>query len=47
MDIVERFPFVYCGHCNKVQRMIFDVLPVNNVNKHEAADIICISQNLI
>ena len=41
MDIVERFPFVYCNTCKKVQPMIFDVLKAENVSDHEAADIVC------
>ena len=41
MDIVERFPFVYCDTCKKMQPMIFDVLKANNLTDHDAADIVC------
>ena len=39
MDIVERFPFVYCDTYKNVQPMIFNILKANNLTDHDAADI--------
>jgi hypothetical protein len=36
-DRLERFPSVWCGTCEKVQPMIFDVLPADDKNDHAAA----------
>jgi hypothetical protein len=41
MNTLERFPLVYCPTCDKTQRMILDVLPANDKNPREAADIVC------
>ena len=40
-DQLERFPFVWCDTCEKIQPMTFDVMPAGDENEHEAADIIC------
>jgi hypothetical protein len=40
-DRLERFPFVWCGTCEKVQPMIFDVLPADDKNDHACEDIVC------
>jgi ribosomal protein S27E len=36
MDVLARFPGVWCPTCNKTQPMIFEVIEVN-----DAADIVC------
>ena len=41
MDLLERFPRVWCATCDKVQPMIFDVMKANDKNDHDAADIVC------
>jgi ribosomal protein S27E len=41
MDVLARFPRVWCPSCNKTQPMIFDVMNANDKNDHDAADIIC------
>ena len=41
MDRLDHFPRVWCPTCNKVQRLIFDVLKGNDKNEHDAADIVC------
>jgi hypothetical protein len=41
MDVLARFPRVWCPSCNKTQPMIFDVMRANDKNDHDAADIIC------
>jgi hypothetical protein len=41
MDRLDHFPRVWCPTCNKVQRLIFDVLKANDKNEHDAADIVC------
>jgi hypothetical protein len=41
IERLDRFPFVWCGTCQKVQPMIFDVMPADDKNDHVAADIIC------
>jgi ribosomal protein S27E len=41
MDVLTRFPRVWCPTCNKTQRMIFDVMKANDKNDHDAADIVC------
>jgi hypothetical protein len=40
-DQLERFPFVWCDTCEKIQPMTFDVMPADDENDHEAADIVC------
>lgn len=40
-DRLERFPFVWCDTCQKIQPMIFDVMPANDKTDHDAADIVC------
>src|SRR5262245_59333993 len=41
MDVIARFPRVWCPTCNKTQPMIFDVRKANDKNDHNAADIVC------
>ena len=41
MDVLARFPLVWCPTCNKTQPMIFDVMKANEKNDHDAADIVC------
>src|SRR5215471_11414607 len=41
MDVLARFPRVWCPTCNKTQPMIFDVIKANDKNDHDAADILC------
>src|SRR5262249_59956699 len=41
MDVLARFPRVWCHTCNKTQPMIFDVMKTNDKNDHDAADIVC------
>jgi phage terminase large subunit GpA-like protein len=41
MDVLKRFPRVWCPTCDKTQLMIFDVMKANDKNDHDAADIIC------
>ena len=41
MDVLTRFPRVWCPTCNKTQPMIFDVMKANDKNDHGAADIVC------
>jgi len=41
MDVLARFPRVWCPTCNKTQSMIFDVMKANDKNDHDAADIVC------
>ena len=40
MDVLKRFPRVWCPACDKTQPMIF-VLKAHDKNHHEAADIVC------
>jgi thiol-disulfide isomerase/thioredoxin len=37
MDVLKRFPRVWCPTCDKTQPMIFDVMKAND----NAADIVC------
>src|SRR5262249_10070374 len=41
MDVLARFPRVWCPTCNKTQPMIFDVMKANDKNERDAADIVC------
>jgi hypothetical protein len=41
MDVLARFPRVWCPTCNKAQPMLFDVMKANDKNDHYAADIVC------
>ena len=41
MDVLARFPRVWCPTCNKTQPMIFEVMKTNDKNDHDAADIVC------
>jgi len=41
MDVLARFPRVWCPTCNKTQPRIFDVMKANDKNDHDAADILC------
>jgi thiol-disulfide isomerase/thioredoxin len=41
MDVLARFPRVWCPTCDKTQPMIFDVMKANDKNDHDAADIVC------
>ena len=41
MDVLERFPTVYCDTCKKVQPMIFDVMSAQAYIDHDSADIVC------
>src|SRR5262249_54879151 len=36
MDVLARFPRVWCPTCNKTQPMIFDVMKANDKNEHDA-----------
>ena len=40
-DRLEHFPYVWCDTCEKIQPMIFDVMPADDQNDHDAADIVC------
>jgi hypothetical protein len=40
MDVLARFPRVWCPTCNKTQPMIFNVMKAN-----DAADIVCLRLN--
>ena len=40
MDVLKRFPRVWCPTCDKAQPMIFDMMKANDKN-HDAADIVC------
>jgi hypothetical protein len=42
MDTLERFPRAWCDTCKKIQPMIFDVMPANEKNDHDAANIVCV-----
>ena len=41
MDVLKRFPRVWCHTCGKTQPMIFDVMKASDKNDHDAADIVC------
>jgi hypothetical protein len=41
MDLLERFPKVYCPTCKKTQAWFFHVLQGNAYLDHAAADILC------
>ena len=41
MDVLKRFPRVWCHACGKTQPMIFDVMKASDKNDHDAADIVC------
>src|SRR6516162_1465450 len=41
MDVLARFPRVWCSTCNRTQPMIFDVMKANDKNDHDAVDIVC------
>jgi hypothetical protein len=41
MDLLARFPRVWCPTCNKTQPMVFDAMKANDKNNQDAADIIC------
>ena len=41
MDMLERFPLVWCPTCEKTQKIIFDVMPAGGEYDHDAADIVC------
>jgi hypothetical protein len=41
MDTLERFPRAWCDTCDKVQPVTLDVMPADEKNPHEAADIVC------
>jgi hypothetical protein len=32
---------VWCDTCQKIQRMIFDVMPASDKNPRDVADIVC------
>jgi hypothetical protein len=40
-DLLDRFPLVWCDTCEKVQPMTFAVMPADDKNDHDAADIVC------
>jgi hypothetical protein len=40
-DRLDRFPFVWCDTCEKIQPMTLDVMPADAKNDHDAADIVC------
>jgi hypothetical protein len=41
MDVLKRFPRVWCPTCDKTQSMIFDVMKANDKNDHDTGDIVC------
>jgi phage terminase large subunit GpA-like protein len=41
MDVLKRFPRVWCPTCDKTQPMIFDAMKANDKNDHDMADIVC------
>ena len=41
MDTLERFPRAWCDTCGKVRPVTLDVMPADEKNPHEAADIVC------
>jgi hypothetical protein len=41
MDTLERFPRAWCDACDKVQAVTLDVMPADEKNPHDAADIVC------
>ena len=41
MDVLARFPRVWCPACNETQPMIFDLKKANDKTDHDAADIVC------
>jgi Phage terminase large subunit gpA, ATPase domain len=40
-DRLERFSYVWCDTCEKIQPMTFDMMPADDQNDHDAADIVC------
>jgi hypothetical protein len=41
MDTFGTLPRVWCESCQKIQRMIFDVMPASDKNPRDVADIVC------
>jgi hypothetical protein len=41
MDTLERFPRAWCDTCGKVRSVTLDVMPADEKNPHDAADIVC------
>jgi len=37
----KAFPNVWCPNCGKVQPMVFAPMKANDLNDHDAADILC------
>src|SRR5262245_46981737 len=42
MDTLQRFPRAWCDTCGKVQPITLGVIPANDKNPREAADIVCV-----
>jgi phage terminase large subunit GpA-like protein len=41
MDVLARFPRVWCPNCNRTQSMVFDVMKAMDKDDHDAANIVC------
>jgi transcription initiation factor TFIIIB Brf1 subunit/transcription initiation factor TFIIB len=41
MDVLKRFPRVWCPTCDKTQPMTFDLMKANDKNDHDTGDIVC------
>jgi hypothetical protein len=41
VDLKKRLPKVWCPNCEAVQPMEFTLMPPDNRNDHDAADILC------
>jgi hypothetical protein len=40
-ELSKAFPNVWCPNCGKVQLMVFAPMKANDLNDHDAADILC------
>jgi predicted RNA methylase len=40
-ELSKAFPNVWCPNCGKVQPMVFAPMKANDLNDHDAADILC------
>jgi hypothetical protein len=41
MDVLGRFPRVWCPTCSKMQPMMFEVMKAIDKDDHDAANIVC------
>jgi hypothetical protein len=41
IELKRRLPKVWCPNCGTVQPMEFALMPANDRNDHDAADILC------